>query len=56
MQKPLKVDLGDSRNQDTQQFLNLLDPLLWSTFITKVKDTANKKSIFELLEELLEGK
>jgi hypothetical protein len=56
MQEPIKVDLSDPNNADTQKFLNLIDPLLWNAFITKVKDTANKKSLYELFEELLAGR
>lgn len=56
MQKKLEVDLSDPSNEDTIKFLNLIDPLLWSAFVSKVKNTDNKKSIQELFEELLEGR
>ena len=56
MEKPIKVDLSDPSNPDTIKFFNMLDPLLWSSFVTKVKDTSNKKSVYELFEELLEGR
>ena len=56
MSKEIRVKIDDPNDEGTQKFLNLLDPILWSVFINKVKDMDNTKTIYDLFDELVEGR
>lgn len=54
MKQPLKIDLQKLERQDNIKFFRLLDESRWQKLINTMKDAANKKSIEELMTELVE--
>ena len=52
----IEVDFFDSQREGNQKFFNLLDFGRWQELKSTYKDPTNKKSLPELVGELLEGK
>ena len=53
--KEIRITLNDPREPENTQFANLVDPVLLSIFIERLKDTSEKRSVQELVEALLNG-
>ncbi|MDC1300007.1 hypothetical protein N8Z24_00715 [bacterium] len=54
--KNLTITLSNPREEGTEKFSNLVDPVLLSIFIERIQDADDKRSIEELVEALLEGR
>lgn len=54
MKQPLKIDLQKLERMDNIKFFRLLDESRWQKLINTMKDSANNKSIEELMTELVE--
>ena len=52
----IRIDLFDDLREGNQKFANVLDKSSWDVLRSKLEDPDNKKSITELVEELLEGR
>lgn len=56
VEERIEPDLIDPLKEDNQRFVNLLDPLRWSKLIRDFQNTDDKRSLAEMLEELVEGR
>jgi hypothetical protein len=54
MKTTLKIDLQKLERMDNVKFLRLLDEAKWQKLVNTYKDAANKKTIEELMTELVE--
>jgi len=54
--KEIRITLDNPREPSNIQFANLVDPVLFSIFVERVKDPNEKRTIEELVEALLEGR
>ena len=54
--KYIDITLKDSREEGTQIFSNLVDPLNLSILIDRIKDTKEKRTLEELVEDCLYGR
>lgn len=54
--KEIKVDLFDDTREGNKQFANLLDAGKWQQLVWDYDEGRGKKSLDELLEELLESR
>jgi len=52
----LKIDLNDPQKEENIKFSNLVDPILLSMFMDRLKDPHEKRSLKELFDLLLEGR
>ena len=52
----IRITLSDPNDPGTEKFSNLVDPVLLSVFIERLKDPNEKRSLNELVEALLEGR
>ena len=52
----IEINFSDPKDEGLLNFANLVDPINLSIFIEKVKDSTEKKSIDELVLDLLEGR
>lgn len=55
MKETIIATLKDELEEENRMFFNLLDSKKWDLLIDKYAETGNKKSINELLKELLES-
>jgi len=55
-EETINITLQDAREEGTQKFANLVDPLNLSTFISRVKDPHEKRTLDELVRDLLDGR
>jgi hypothetical protein len=56
MYKVIKIDLFDDLKDDNDKFAQLLDKGQWDVLRSKLEDPDNKKSMAELVGELMEGR
>lgn len=54
MKTPLKIDLQKLERIDNIKFFRLLDDARWQKLINTMKDSANNKTIEDLMTELVE--
>ena len=55
MAEVIDIKLNDERDEGLRKLANLLDPSLFDSFIEKLKDVSEKRTIEELIEAWLEG-
>jgi hypothetical protein len=56
MSKDYEITLNDPREEGNEVFYNIVDPRNIDLFISRMKDTKEKRSMTELVECFLEGK
>ena len=52
----INIKLQDSREEGTRVFANLVNPLNLSLLIDRIKDTKEKRTLDQLVEDFLYGR
>jgi hypothetical protein len=55
MKTTLKIDMQKIEKQDNIKFFRLLDEGRWQKLINTLKDSSNKKTLEELVTEMVEA-
>ena len=55
MEKRLKITFDDPNKEDNKKFANLVDPVLFTTFIERLQNSEETRTLEELFDALLDG-
>lgn len=56
VEERIEPTLTDPRKEDNIKFANMLDPIRWAKLIKDFQNTDDKRSLEEMLEELISGR
>lgn len=56
MAERIDITLADPRELESLTFANIVDPINLEVLISRIKDTKEKRSLAELIEEFLMGR